>query len=313
MTDRTIVLGSRGSALALWQTNYIASILKRAVPQYTYRIEVIKTMGDKIHDVALSRIGGKGLFTKELERALLEGRVDLCVHSMKDMPTVLPEGLCIAGVPERACPLDVLVAPDQGTTIDSLPAGSRVATGSLRRAAQLRRLRPDIETCEIRGNVDTRIKRVMSGEFDAAVMAAAGIERLGMNEAIASHIPAKTMIPAAGQGVIALETRADDDSARSLCQAITDTKTLRDVSAERFILAALEGGCQVPMGVYAYETSDDMVEIDSFVSAIDGSNFLRAQGSGSIATIQSIAEQVRDDLVAQGAREVLAQARGDVQ
>jgi hydroxymethylbilane synthase len=271
-------------------------------------------MGDKIHDVALSRIGGKGLFTKELERALLEGRVDLCVHSMKDMPTVLPDGLCIAGVPERACPLDVLVAPDQGTTIDSLPAGSRVATGSLRRAAQLRRLRPDIETCEIRGNVDTRIKRVMSGEFDAAVMAAAGIERLGMGDVIASHIPAQTMIPAAGQGVIALETREDDDNALSLCQAITDAKTLRDVSAERFILAALEGGCQVPMGVYAYETPDDMhVEIDSFVSAIDGSNFLRAQGSGPISSIQTIAEQVRDDLVAQGAREVLAQARGDVQ
>jgi len=312
VSKKTIVLGSRGSMLALWQTNYVKALLEVAVPDYEYRIEVVHTKGDKILDVALSKFGDKGLFTKELERGLLDGSLDLCVHSMKDMPTMLPEGLGILGVPERACPNDVLVSLEKGMTLDALPAGSRVATGSLRRVAQLHRLRPDVEACEIRGNVDSRISRVESGEFDAAILAAAGIERLGFGEHIASLIPVEAMVPAVGQGAIAIEGRSGDAVASMLCSAVSDMQTMRAVAAERIVLRALEGGCQVPMGVYAFEAGtgvDAVFSMDAFVSSLDGAKFLHAHAEGAPFESGALAQNVSDDLRAQGADVILEELR----
>lgn len=246
MSKKTIVVGSRGSKLALWQANYVKGLLEKQAPQYEYRVQIVHTKGDKILDVALSKFGDKGLFTKELERELLDGRVDMCVHSMKDMPTQLPEGLAITGVPARACPNDCIVSPVKGLSIETLPQGARVATGSLRRVAQLHRLRPDIETCEMRGNVDSRIKRVEDGEFDAAILAAAGINRLGLSEHISALVPVDTMIPAVGQGAIAIEIRQDDEIIAPLCAAITHEETMRAVTAERIVLRALKAAARFP-------------------------------------------------------------------
>lgn len=313
MDKQTIVLGSRGSKLALWQTNYIKGLLEAAAPEYDYRVEVVHTKGDKILDVALSKIGDKGLFTKELERALLDGSVDLCVHSMKDMPTVLPEGLSIQGVPVRANPADVLVTRDAKGSLESLPAGARVATGSLRRTAQLKRLRPDIVPCEIRGNIDSRIRRIVEGEFDAGVLACSGIERLGIPNVIAEVIPASVMIPAVGQGAIAVEARTGDERIGALCAAITDEATMRAVRAERIVLRALEGGCQVPMGVHAHEVEDGSGErllvMDGFVSSLDGARFVRAHREGAVSEFEALAQGMVDDLLAGGAGPILSELR----
>jgi len=312
VSKKTIVLGSRGSMLALWQTNYVKALLEATVPDFEYRVEIVHTKGDKILDVALSKFGDKGLFTKELEKGLLDGSLDLCVHSMKDMPTVLPEGLAILGVPERACPNDVLVSLKKGMTLEALPANSRVATGSLRRVAQLRRLRSDVEACEIRGNVDSRITRVESGEFDAAILAAAGIERLGFGERIASIIPVDTMVPAVGQGAIAIEGRAGDPVSSMLCEAVSDAKTMRAVTAERVVLRALEGGCQVPMGVHAVEVgngSNAVFSMNAFVSSLDGARFLHAHAEGTPLETEAIARIVSDNLRVQGAAAILEELR----
>ena len=274
-------------------------------------MRVVRTKGDKITDVALSKIGDKGLFTQELENELLDGTVDLCVQSMKDMPTELPAGLAILGVPERANPLDVLVGPE-GAGLDNLAAGARVATGSLRRVAQLKRLRPDIEPCEIRGNIDTRIARVMDGEFDAAVLAASGIERLEIEGAIAQVIPASTMIPAVGQGALAVEAREDDPVARELCALIPDANTYQAVMAERDVLRALEGGCQVPMGAYGYilnKEGRDTLEMLAFVSSLDGSHFVSAYASGEPADALDVAHEIINQLLEQGAQKILEELR----
>ncbi|WP_454946409.1 hydroxymethylbilane synthase [Cryptobacterium curtum] len=313
MTDKTITIGTRGSKLALWQAEKVRALIQATFPEVHCAVKVIRTKGDKILDVALSKIGDKGLFTKELERCLLEGEVDVCVHSMKDMPTVLPEGLFIAGVTERACPNDVIVASAKGLTLSDLPADARVATGSLRRVAQLARLRPDVTACEIRGNIDTRIGRVLAGEFDAAILAAAGLYRLGLEEQISSLIPTEEMIPAVGQGAIALEARADDREVAHLCTAISHQPTLRAVEAERYIMRALEGGCQVPMGAYATESEDEqgrrMIHIDAFVATLDGTRFLRAQASTPVDQAIEAAGKIVDDLVSQGATEILEALR----
>lgn len=308
MSKRTIVLASRGSKLALTQTEQVKALFEQAAPEFSYRIQVVHTKGDKITDVALSKFGDKGLFTKELERELLAGNVDACVHSMKDMPTMLPEGLAIKGVPKRVVPVDVVVAVQKGTTIDSLKPHARVATGSLRRVAQLRRLRPDIEVCEMRGNVDTRCRRVRDGEFDAAILAAAGIKRLGLDDNIASEIPADTMIPAVGQGAIAVEVRDDDPTMARLCEAITDAASMRAVTAERIVLRALEGGCQVPMGVHAHEVDGRFV-MDAFVSSLDGARFVRSAQQGTPEASEDVAWRVVDELKAGGAEAILEELR----
>src|ERR1035441_7613281 len=236
-----LVIASRGSQLALWQARWVAAQLSAA--GHHCRIETFKTTGDKITDVPLAKVGTKGLFTKEIEEALLDGRADLAVHSLKDLPTELPEGLVLAAVPEREDPRDAVV----GKTLAELPLGARVGTSSLRRAAQLRQLRPDLQVESVRGNLDTRLRKLDEGQYDAILLAAAGLKRLGWGDRIAEILPPEQMCPAVGQGALAIETRAGFDGVALLDHADTHTA----VMAERAVLGALGGGCQVPIGAYA--------------------------------------------------------------
>lgn len=309
---RKIIIGSRGSKLALYQSNLVKSLLEQAEPGLTCEVRIIHTKGDKILDVALSKIGGKGLFTKELERALLDGEVDLCVHSTKDMPTALPEGLAIMGMPKRANAQDAIISGTPGLTVDSLPQGARVATGSLRRVAQLLRRRPDIEACEIRGNVDSRVKRVLDGEFDAGILAAAGVERLGLQDAVSGNIPTDVLVPAAGQGAIAIEARQNDAEIAALLEKITDRDTLLAVTAERFVLGALEGGCQVPMGIHA-EIDGDVMDLCTFVASLDGAEYVEARAKGDANDPKGLGQVVVDDLVGKGARQILDEIMGEAE
>jgi hydroxymethylbilane synthase len=303
---RKIIIGSRGSKLALYQSNLVARLLQEAEPGLECEVRIIHTKGDKILDVALSKIGDKGLFTKELERELIAGEVDLCVHSTKDMPTALPEGLAIMGMPARANAQDVIIAATRGMTIESLPQGARVATGSLRRVAQLLRLRPDIQACEIRGNVDSRVKRVLDGEFDAGILAAAGVERLGLTDAVSGYVPVDQLIPAAGQGAIAIEAREEDAEVAALLKKITDGDTWCAVRAERYVLGALEGGCQVPMGIHA-TVDGGTVRVHGFVAGLDGSRFVDAQALGDASDPEGVAQRVVDELERKGARAILSE------
>lgn len=309
---RKIIIGSRGSKLALYQSNLVKGLLEQAEPGLTCEVRIIHTKGDKILDVALSKIGDKGLFTKELERALLDGEVDLCVHSTKDMPTALPEGLAIMGMPKRANAQDAIISGTPGLTVDSLPQGARVATGSLRRVAQLLRRRPDIEACEIRGNVDSRVKRVLDGEFDVGILAAAGVERLGLQDAVSGNIPTDVLIPAAGQGVIAIEARQNDAEIAALLEKITDRDTLRAVTAERFVLGALEGGCQVPMGIHA-EIDGAVMDLCAFVASLDGTKYVEARAKGDANDPKGLGQVVVDDLVGKGARQILDEIMGEAE
>lgn len=309
---RKIIIGSRGSKLALYQSNLVKGLLEQVEPGLTCEVRIIHTKGDKILDVALSKIGDKGLFTKELERALLDSEVDLCVHSTKDMPTALPEGLAIMGMPKRANAQDAIISSTPGLTVDSLPQGARVATGSLRRVAQLLRRRPDIEACEIRGNVDSRVKRVFDGEFDAGILAAAGVERLGLQDAVSGNIPTDVLIPAAGQGAIAIEARQNDAEIAALLEKITDRDTLRAVTAERFVLGALEGGCQVPMGIHA-EIEGDVMDLCAFVASLDGTKYVEARAKGDANDPKALGQTVVDDLVGKGARQILDEIMGEAE
>lgn len=309
---RKIIIGSRGSKLALYQSNLVKSLLEQVELGLTCEVRIIHTKGDKILDVALSKIGDKGLFTKELERALLDGEVDLCVHSTKDMPTALPEGLAIMGMPKRANAQDAIISGTPGLTVDSLPQGARVATGSLRRVAQLLRRRPDIEACEIRGNVDSRVKRVLDGEFDAGILAAAGVERLGLQDAVSGNIPTDVLIPAAGQGAIAIEARQNDAEIATLLEKITDRDTLRAVTAERFVLGALEGGCQVPMGIHA-EIDGAVMDLCAFVASLDGTKYVEARAKGDANDPKGLGQVVVDDLVGKGARQILDEIMGEAE
>ena len=240
-----LVIASRGSQLALWQARWVAAQLAAARPRS--RIEIIKTTGDKITDVPLAKVGGKGLFTKEIEEALLDGRADLAVHSLKDLPTELPAGLVLAAVPEREDPRDAIV----GKRLADLPQGARVGTSSLRRAAQLRQLRPDLSIESVRGNLDTRLRKLDEGQYDAIVLAAAGLKRLGWADRIAEILPASVMCPAVGQGALAIETREDGNGRDRLPPRSITPATHAAVTAERGLLAALGGGCQVPIGAHA--------------------------------------------------------------
>src|SRR5437660_7692194 len=236
-----LVIASRGSQLALWQAHWVESQLKAA--GHECRIEIIKTTGDKITDVPLAKVGTKGLFTKEIEEALLDGRAHLAVHSLKDLPTELPEGLVLGAVPEREDPRDAMV----GRTLANLPLGAKVGTSSLRRAAQLRRLRPDLQVESIRGNLDTRLRKLDEGQYESIVLAAAGLARLGWSGRIAEFLQPEVMCPAVGQGALAIETRIGEDA----CRALDHAPTRAAVTAERAVLSALGGGCLTPIGAYA--------------------------------------------------------------
>jgi hydroxymethylbilane synthase len=278
----------------LWQARWVAAQLTSA--GHECRIEIIKTTGDKITDVPLAKVGTKGLFTKEIEEALLDGRADLAVHSLKDLPTELPEGLVLAAVPEREDPRDAIV----GKKLADLPLGAKVGTSSLRRAAQLRQLRPDLQVESVRGNLDTRLRKLDEGQYDAILLAAAGLRRLGWGDRIAEVLSPDQMCPAVGQGALAIETRAGFGGVAVLDHADTHIA----VMAERGVLGALGGGCQVPIGAYA-TVSEGRVHLMAIVAAPDGTQVVRAEAEGAVSEASQIGARVAAELLERGARQIL--------
>jgi hydroxymethylbilane synthase len=301
-----LVIGTRGSKLALWQSEHIKAKLEAATGLPVW-LTVIKTTGDKILDVPLAKVGGKGLFTKELEVELTAGTVDLCVHSMKDVPTELPEGLMIGAMPERVDPRDVIVS-GAGYDLARLPKGARVGTSSLRRRAQLLALRPDLEIVDIRGNLDTRMRKAENGEVDAVILASAGITRMGWADRITHYIDTDAMCPAVGQGAIGIEVRSDDDYMLGVCERLADLETMACVSAERVVMRTLEGGCQVPIGAYC-RFEDDMLVMDGVVASVDGTRVVRYRLEGSPAEPGMLGAAMVERLLELGAGEILAEVR----
>jgi len=286
-----ITIGSRGSQLALWQARFIAGQLAESGVES--RIEIIKTTGDHLQTASLVQAGGKGLFTKEIEDALLARQIDLAVHSLKDLPTESPGGLTIAAIPKRANPFDAMA----GRRLAALAQGALVGTSSPRRAAQLRILRPDLKIEPIRGNVDTRLKKLHAGEFDAILLAAAGLQRLGLEGEIAEIFTAEQLCPAPGQGALGLQTRLHGE-AQAICGRLNDEPTSQAVRAERAVLAGLGGGCQLPVGAYAI-VSGDSLTVSAVVVA---SSSIKSSATGRACDAEELGRGVADDLLKQGAR-----------
>ena len=297
-----LTIGSRGSRLALWQANWVKSALESAGE--SCRIEIIKTTGDRITDVPLAKVGSKGLFTKEIEDALLDGRVDLAVHSLKDLPTELPAGLAIAAIPEREDARDVLA----GRRLAELPQGAKVGTSSLRRVAQLRAARPDLQVESVRGNLDTRLRKLAEGRYDALVLAAAGLKRLGWQDRIAEYLDPRVMCPAVGQGALAIETRESGDAA-SVCRRLDHAATRAAVEAERATLRALGGGCQVPIGAHATIMEGELSMV-AIVAAPDGGALVRRAARGPASEARRIGDDLGRELLENGGRAILEAVYG---
>jgi hydroxymethylbilane synthase len=304
-----IVIGTRGSELALWQTNWVKTELEKNYPELEIKVEIIKTKGDKILDVSLSKIGDKGLFTKEIEIALLEKKIDLAVHSLKDLPTVLSKGLQIGAVSEREDQRDVFIS-NKYNLIEELPDKASVATGSLRRKSQLLNYRPLLNIVDIRGNLQTRFKKFEENGYDGMILAYAGLKRLGMDEKITQIIPVELMLPAVSQGVMAVEIREGDEDILGLLSVINNKTSEIETSAERSFLNALQGGCQVPIGVYSH-ISGEKLHIEGMVASIDGKTLLRDKIVGDAKYSIAMGKKHAEKLKAQGAEEILTALRND--
>jgi hydroxymethylbilane synthase len=302
--DADLVIGSRGSALALWQSNWVKSQLEAAVPGRRVAIEIIKTTGDKILDAPLAKIGGKGLFTKEIEDALIEGRVDLAVHSLKDLPTTLPDGLALAAVTEREDVRDALVARPGVARLADLPQGACIGTSSLRRQAQLLSLRPDLKLDDLRGNVGTRLQKIEDGRYDAIILASAGLSRLGFGDRITERIATETMLPAVGQGALGIETRADDAETRAAVQVLAHEATWRACDAERALLAGLGGGCQVPIAAAAV-VENGALALRGLVAKVDGTTIIRGERNGDATVASDLGRSLAEQLLSEGADRLL--------
>lgn len=299
-----IIIGSRGSELALWQANHVKREIEKRNKNVKVEISIIKTKGDKILDVALSKIGDKSLFTKELEVELLAKRVDLAVHSLKDLQTEIPTGLKLAVVTKRHEVEDVLIARKKGMTIQSLPDNAKVATGSLRRRSQLLHLRPDIEVFDLRGNVPSRIQKFLESKWDAIILARAGIERLNLKKYISSFIPKDEILPAVGQGALGIEINKDNKIVEEILQSLHHEDTYNAVLAERSLLRALEGGCQVPIGAIA-EVKSSGLYLDAIVGSLDGSVTYRKKVRGSKNNPEKLGKSLAKDLLKAGANQIL--------
>lgn len=312
---REIIIGSRGSKLALWQSEWVKARLEALDSGVQVRIEIVKTMGDVRLDVPLSTIGGQGAFTKELEVALLDRRVDVAVHSLKDLPTVTPEGLAITATPERADPRDALVlrvgSETQANSLKGLAEGAFVGTSSLRRIAQLKHLRPDVQIKDVRGNVDTRLRKLDEGEYDALILASAGLRRLGFVERISAAIEQEEMLSAVGQGSLGVETRADDEETNALVSRLDDPRTRAAVLAERALLRSLGGGCQVPIAAHA-TVEGRRLKLDGLVATLDGTQVLRASLDGEAADAARVGEELAARLLERGAGELLKATPAEV-
>ncbi|MGA8867314.1 MAG: hydroxymethylbilane synthase [Candidatus Sulfotelmatobacter sp.] len=297
-------IGSRGSQLALWQANHISALLQ--AHGHEVEIEIIHTTGDKITDVALAMVGTKGMFTKEIEEALAAGRVDLAVHSLKDLPTQLPPGFEIAAITERQDPRDAFCSRHYAK-IEDLPRKARVGTSSLRRQAQLKALRPDLDIQPLRGNVDTRLRKLEQSEYDAIILASAGLNRLGKTELIKQIIPAEIMCPAAGQGALGIEIRQGDATTLELLAFLNDASARAATTCERSLLNSLGGGCQVPIGAFA-ETSNGKLHLESIVADPDGSKLLRDSRDGDDP--EKLGSEAGDALLKRGGAEILEAVYG---
>jgi hydroxymethylbilane synthase len=305
---RRIRIGTRGSRLALVQTRSIVDAIRRKHPDVGVAIEIIETRGDKVLDRPLSAIGDAGVFIKEIETALLEERVDLAVHSMKDLPSRLTPGLALPATTERVDPRDVLVARS-ASSLETLPQGGTVATGSLRRRSQLLALRPDLKIEDLRGNVPTRLEKFDRSTWDAILLAGAGLERLGLSDRIRSYIPVESMLPAVGQGALALETRASDRELAEGLAFLTHAPTERAVAAERSFLARLEGGCRVPIAAYA-ETRERSLRLCGYIGTVDGSRHLRRAIEGETSRADALGLELAESMLAEGAGAILRE-RGE--
>ena len=297
-------IGSRGSQLALWQAHHIGALLRER--GHEVELEIIKTTGDKITDVALAKVGTKGMFTKEIEEALAEGRVDLAVHSLKDLPTELSAGFEIAAITTRENPRDVFCST-KFESIEDLPQSARVGTSSLRRQAQLKAVRPDLDIHPLRGNVDTRLRKLEAGEYDAIILAAAGLNRLGKTELVRQVIPAEVMCPAAGQGALGIEIRAGDTITRQHLAFLDDAAVRATTTCERALLNKLGGGCQVPIGAFA-EVRNGRLHLEAIVADPDGSKILRESREGSDPV--QLGESVGDTLLQRGGDAILEAVYG---
>ncbi len=308
MRRMKIRIGTRGSKLALWQANWVRERIEARFPEAKCEIVKIVTTGDKIRDVALARVGGKGLFVKEIEEALIERKVDLAVHSMKDVPTKLPESLHIGAVTEREDPRDVMIS-NRWKGFSELPNGARVGTSSLRRQAQLLHARPDLTMVVLRGNLDTRIRKLGQEGLDAIILAASGVIRMGAQDRIVEYLDYELSLPAMGQGTLGLECRRKDEEINKVLRALNDTNVFRAVSAERAFLERLEGGCQVPIGVYG-EISNGTLRLKGVIASLDGRKLVRDEIKGDPEKSETLGRVLAEKLLEAGGEAILREIYG---
>ena len=309
MTERKIIIATRGSKLALWQAKWVKSELEKIDPGFKIELNKIKTTGDKILDVPLAQVGGKGLFVKEIEEAMLRGEADLAVHSMKDVPTELPEGLHLSTICKREDPGDAFIASRDMKSFTDLPQGANVGTSSLRRICQLLNKRPDLRITQLRGNVDTRLRKLAEGEFDAIILATAGVKRLGYEDRITEKLPTDISLPAIGQGAVGIECRVDDKFINDLLAKLNHEETSVCVRAERAFLKKLEGGCQVPIAAYA-RLAGGRIVISGLVGSLDGKTLIKEMIEGKPEEAETLGTTLAEKLLAKGAKEILSEVYG---
>ncbi|MEK6582097.1 MAG: hydroxymethylbilane synthase [Nitrospirota bacterium] len=314
MKKKKVVIGTRGSKLALWQAEWVKSELVKLNPDLTIELNKIKTTGDKILDVPLAKVGGKGLFVKEIEEALLRGEADLAVHSMKDVPTDFPKGLYLAVICKREDPRDAFIAPMQNgkfkiQNFKNLPHGATIGTSSLRRSSQLLSIRPDLKIMQLRGNLDTRLRKLDEGQFDAIILAAAGVKRLGWANRITETIEPSISLPAIGQGAVGIECRIDDEFINKLIAPLNHNETSVCVRAERACLKKLEGGCQVPIAAHA-RLVDGKIVMDGLVGSVSGDRIIRSHIEGNPKDAESLGLKLAEDLLSKGAKAILDEVYG---
>lgn len=306
MHKQKLVVGTRSSQLALWQADFVIGELAKKYPELVVEKRLMTTKGDKILNAPLAKIGGKGLFTKELETAMLEGEIDIAVHSLKDMPVVVPEGLVITAITQRADPGDAFVS-SKYESFQQLPAGAKVGTSSLRRKAQLLHARPDLQIEDLRGNVNTRLRKMEEENFDGIILACAGLKRLGFGDKIRQVLPQTMCLPAVGQGALAIECRQADKETRELLEFLNDRCTRLCTEAERGFLATVEGGCQVPVGVHAV-SAEAGIRVEAVIASLDGSTLLRDALEAEVKEAQearAVGVNLAEKLLARGGREIL--------
>jgi len=303
LTKELIRIATRGSMLALQQSGIIKAAMEKLWPEIGFELRIIRTTGDKITDVPLAKVGGKGLFVKEIEDALADGSADMAVHSMKDVPAVLPAGLEIVAIPERDDPRDALII-GKGKTIGDLCHGALIGTSSLRRAAQIRAMRPDFAVRNLRGNLDTRLRKLDEGGFDAILLAAAGLKRMGWQDRVTMYMDPVEFVPAIGQGALGIEARSEDHRMRRFLAPLNHLETAVAVRSERSLLKELEGGCQVPIGGYA-RIAGKIVELSGFVASLDGMQLFRAAGAAPLQDAEALGKRVAAELLDLGAKKIL--------